>query len=349
MHNKAVGIDVHKDQHVAALIDQAGRKIATLSFANTPTGFERLIVWLDRHDARDVPVGIENAASYGQTLTVALVAAGLNCLDVPPWRTHRHRKTMGPAKSDPIDAQAIARVVLLLGDQLAPALQPDLARALGILTGVREQEVRDRTKTIMRLRAVWAGVNPTDERDAKDLAHPTQIRRLRRLKVPGGLVQRTAQDAIRMLAGRIAEHNTRLQQLERDMAALLAEHGNPFEELTGAATLTSAKLIAQIGNPKRFRNQAAFAAYTGTAPIQCGSGKTNGRHRLNRAGNRQLNSALHMIALVQTRCHPDAKAYIERRTAEGKTPREARRALKRHLSNVVYRQIIAWADAQALT
>jgi transposase len=108
-------------------------------------------------------------------------------------------------------------------------------------------------------------------------------------------------------------------------------------------------LIAQIGNPKRFKSQAAFAAYTGTAPIQCGSGKTNGRHRLNRAGNRQLNSALHMIALVQTRCHPDAKAYIERRTAEGKTPREARRALKRHLSNVVYRQITAWADAQALT
>lgn len=298
MHEKAVGIDVHKDQHVAALIDHAGRELATLRFANSPAGFEKFTEWIGLHDAQDARIGIENAASYGQTLTVALCSAGLDCVDVPPWRTHRHRKTMGPAKSDPIDAQAIARVVLLLGDQLAPALQPDLARALGILTALREQEIRDRTKTIMRLRATWAGVNPVDEAAAKDLFHPTQIRRLRRLNVPGGLVEKTAQDAIRMLAGRIAEHTKRLDQLEADMAALLAEHGNPFEDLTGAATLTSAKLIAQIGDPRRFKNAAAFAADTGTAPIQCGSGKTNGRHRLNRAGNRQLNTALHTIALV---------------------------------------------------
>lgn len=350
MHEKVVGIDVHKDQHVAALIDHTGRELATLAFPNSPNGFEKFTAWVELHDAKDARIGIENAASYGQTLTVALSSVGLDCVDVPPWRTHRHRKTMGPAKSDPIDAQAIARVVLLLGDELAPALQPDLARALGILTAVREQEIRDRTKTIMRLRATWASVNPVAEAAAKDLAHPTQIRRLRRLKVPGGLVEKTAQDAIRMLAGRIAEHTGRLEQLEADMAALLTEHGNPFEDLTGAATLTSAKLIAQIGDPRRFKNAAAFAAYTGTAPIQCGSGKTAGRHRLNRAGNRQLNTALHTIALVQARCHPDAKAYLERRTTtDGKTPREARRALKRHLSNVVYRKITAWTDAQALT
>ena len=349
MHTKVVGIDVHKDQHVAAIIDHAGRELATLAFANTPAGFGRLTTWIDQHDAQDARIGIENASSYGQALTVALCAAGLDCVDVPPWRTHRHRKTMGPAKSDPIDAQAIARVVLLLGDQLAPALQPDLARALGILTTLREQEIHDRTKTITRLRATWASVDPAAEAATKNLAHPSQIRRLRRLIVPGGLVEQTAQDAIRMLAGRIKEHNARLEQLETDMAALLAEHGNPFEDLTGAATVTSAKLIAQIGDPRRFKNAAAFAAYTGTAPIQCGSGKTNGRHRLNRAGNRQLNTALHTIALVQARCHPDARAYIERRTADGKTPREARRALKRHLSNVVYRRITAWANAQALT
>jgi transposase len=349
MTQNVVGIDVHKHQHVAAMIDPTGREIATITISNTPKGYEKFVAWLHQRDAQDAKIGIENAASYGQSLTVALCAAGLDCVDVPPWRTHRHRKTMGPGKSDPIDAQAIARVVLLLGEQLAPALQPDLARALGILTTVREQEVRDRTKTITRLRAIWAGVAPADEAACKDLAHPTQVRRLRRLTLPDGLVARTAQDAIRMLARRIAEHNQRLQRLEADMAALLTEHGNPFDQLTGAATLTSAKLIAQIGDPRRFKNAAAFAAYTGTAPIPAGSGKTSGRHRLNRAGNRQLNTALHTIALVQARCHPDARAYIARRTADGKTPREARRALKRHLSNVVYRQITAWADAQALT
>lgn len=349
MSTQAVGIDVHKEQHVAALIDEAGRQLATCEIANTIDGFQRFVGWLGEHDAKDATVGIENAASYGQTLTVALHHAGLRCVDVPPWRTHRHRKTLGPGKSDPIDALAIARVVLLTGDDLAPALQPALARALGILDGLRDQEVRDRTKTIVRLRAVWASIDPAAERAMKDVAHPRNVKRLRRLTFAGGLVERTAQDAVRMLAIRIAQHNDRVEQLERDMTELLREHRNPFEDLTGAGVVVAAKLIANTGDPRRFKNAAAFAAYSGTAPVPCGSGRTSGRHRLNRAGNRQLNAAIHRIALTQARCHPDARDYLARRTADGKTPREARRALKRHLSNVVYRRITTWADAQALT
>jgi transposase len=104
-------------------------------------------------------------------------------------------------------------------------------------------------------------------------------------------------------------------------------------------------VIAHAGDVRRFRNAAAFARFCGAAPIPCGSGQTAGGHRLHRGGNRQLNAALYSIAIVQARHHPPARAYLARKIAEGKTPREARRALKRQLANVVYRRLYAWAEA----
>jgi transposase len=103
-------------------------------------------------------------------------------------------------------------------------------------------------------------------------------------------------------------------------------------------------VIAHAGDVRRFRDAAAFARFCGAAPIPCGSGQTTGRHRLHRGGNRQLNAALSRIAIVQARHHPPARSYLARKIAEGKTPREARRALKRHLANVIYRRLHAWAE-----
>ena len=125
---------------------------------------------------------------------------------------------------------------------------------------------------------------------------------------------------------------------------MLAEHANPLADLQGAGTNLAATVIAQAGDVRRFRNASAFARFCGAAPIPCGSGKTANRHRLHRGGNRQLNAALYHIAIVQQRHHPDAKAYLARKIAEGKTPREARRALKRHLANDLYRRLYAWAE-----
>jgi transposase len=103
-------------------------------------------------------------------------------------------------------------------------------------------------------------------------------------------------------------------------------------------------MIAHSGDVRRFRNAAAYARFCGAAPIPCGSGKTADRHRLDRGGNRQLNAALHRIAIVQARVDPRARDFLDRKSAEGKTKREARRALKRHLANVVYRRLHAWAE-----
>src|SRR6266511_3689594 len=128
------------------------------------------------------------------------------------------------------------------------------------------------------------------------------------------------------------------------VAQLLTEHGNPVGDLHGAGTQIAAALIAHAGDVRRFRDAAAFARFCGAAPIPCGSGQTAGRHRLHRGGNRQLNAALYRIAIVQARHHPPARTYLARKIAEGKTQREARRALKRHLANVIYRRLYTWAE-----
>ncbi len=158
------------------------------------------------------------------------------------------------------------------------------------------------------------------------------------------LAQQTAARCIRELARDIDDLNRRIADLDYEIAELLAEHGNPLKDLHGVGTNLAATIVAQAGDARRFRDAGAFARFCGAAPIPCGSGQTTGRHHLHRGGNRQLNAALYRIAIVQQRHHPDAKTYLARKIAEGKTPREARRALKRHLATVLYRQLTAWAD-----
>ena len=149
---------------------------------------------------------------------------------------------------------------------------------------------------------------------------------------------------VRELARDVDALNQRISELDAQIAALLEAHGNPVADLLGAGNQIAAALIAHAGDVRRFRDAAAFARFCGAAPIPCGSGQTSGRHRLHRGGNRQLNAALYRIAIVQQRHHPAAKAFLARKIAEGKTPREARRALKRHLANVVYRRLRDWAE-----
>jgi len=171
-----------------------------------------------------------------------------------------------------------------------------------------------------------------------------ELRRLKRISFGDGLVEKLAARCIRELARDIEDLNQRITALDREIAELLDQHDNPLADLLGAGTNLTATVIAQAGDVRRFRDAAAFARFCGAAPIPCGSGQTAGRHRLHRGGNRQLNAALYRIAIVQQRHHPAAKAFLTRKTAEGKTPREARRALKRHLANVVYRRLHTWSE-----
>ena len=339
-----VGIDVHKHTHAAALLDGRGGELGLLTFATSPAGYQKLIGWLADRSAATAVIGVESPGSYGRCLVAALSAAGHEVLHVPAWRTHRERRRQGPGKTDPGDALAIADVVRRKRRELGPALQPELVRAISILELQRRRFVLDRTQAIQRLRSDWTQVDPVAEAKLVGCQRSGALRTLKRLDLGDGLVERIAASTIRQLARDIEDLNERIGELEAEIAALLEQHGNPVGDLLGAGNQIAAALISQAGDVRRFKNAAAFARYCGVAPIPCGSGQTAGRHRLHRGGNRQLNAALYRIAIVQQRHHPQAKAFLARKAQEGKTPREARRALKRHLANVIYRRLHAWAD-----
>ena len=217
-------------------------------------------------------------------------------------------------------------------------------RALAILELQRRRFVRDRTQAIQRLRSDWTQQDPVAEAGALRLNSQRELRRLKRIRFGDSLTEQIAARCVRELARDIEDLNRRIAALDKEIAELLDQHDNPLADLKGAGTNLTATIIAQAGDVRRFRDAAAFARYCGAAPIPCGSGQTAGRHRLHRGGNRQLNAALYRIAIVQQRHHPDAKAFLARKAAEGKTPREARRALKRHLANVLYRHLHKWAN-----
>jgi transposase len=339
-----VGIDVHKHTHAAALIDDRGGEIDTLVFANRPEGYRRLLEWLADYGAQEAVIGVESPGSYGRCLVGALAAAGHQVLHVPAWQTHRERHRQGPGKTDPGDAISIAHVVLRKHDELGPALEPELVRALGMLELQRRRFVRDRTQAIQRLRADWTQIDPAAEARVVRLDRQRELTKLKRIRFGSSLAEQVAARCIRELARDIEDLNHRIAALDREIVALLTEHGNPLADLHGAGTNLTATVIAQAGDVRRFRTSGAFARFCGAAPIPCGSGQTAGRHRLHRGGNRQLNAALYRIAIVQQRHHPAAQAFLTRKITEGKTPREARRALKRHLANVLYRRLHTWAN-----
>jgi transposase len=342
-----VGIDVHKRSHAAAIVDERGASIATLTIANSRAGVARLCRWLQEQSADGVAVGVENAGGYGRLLCAVLVASGHEVLNVPAWRVKRERVHEGPGKSDPADAVAIAQCVLRHRDKLGPALEPPLIRAIALLDTHRRQSVTRRTDAIQRLRAVWAQLDPEAECATSNVATKRALRHLKEIDFGDGLAELAAARCIHDLACEIEALNTRVAELERELAELLAAPGDPFADVRGAGLATTVTLIAQSGDVRRFRGDAAYARYGGSAPIPCGSGATAGRHRLHRGGNRQVNACLHRIAVTQARVDPRARAFLERKMGEGKTKREARRALKRHLSDVVYRRLYAWAE-QAL-
>ena len=339
-----VGIDAHKRFHVAALVDSGGAQLGALSFANSPEGTARLRRFLADHGATEAPIGVEGAGHFARLMCAQLQAAGHRVLDVPPWRTRRDRRTRGPGKSDAADALTIAQVVRVDGERLGPALEPELVRTIRLLELARRQAVRDRTQLIQRLRSLWVQIDPQAEAAVVACHRKKVLARLRAISFGPGPAAQVAAGTVRDLAADIERLNRRIARIEGEVHALLERHGNPVADLHGAGATVASALIAQAGDVRRFRGAAAFARYSGTAPIPCGSGQSAGRHRLHRGGNRQLNAALYRIALVQGRDDPAARAFIARKQAEGKTKREARRALQRHLANVVYRRLLAWAE-----
>jgi transposase len=245
-------------------------------------------------------------------------------------------------KSDPIDALAVARAALANPD-LPTARLDGPARELRLLVDHREDLVAERTRCVNRLR--W-------HLHELDATWDPPARRLVRLKHLDAVAERLRNfdGPVARIAAEIVVHARQLTvretDLQREITALVGEQAPTLLTLVGVGALTAAKIVAETADITRFKNKDAYARHNGTAPLPVWSGSRE-RHRLSRTANQQLNTAIHRIAITQMRCHPDARAYLDRRLTNGNTKTEALRALKRRLSDVVYRNLLA--DAQPTT
>jgi transposase len=333
----AIGIDTHKAT-LAACVVTSGRALAEATFVNDPGGHRALAVWARLH-AKGATIGIEGSASFGAAAARWLVAEGFSVREVPPQLSRRERRrTRRPGKSDPGDAFAIARVTDETS-HLPPVRLADRTHDLQLLVSAREQRVAEATRVRNALHAHLLALRPGYGARTPNLvaaSHRLRIRaELRRLT---GIEAELARSDLARLDALLAE----ARQLERRIVLLVGVH--PLLRLPGVGPLVAAKLIGRAGDVRRFRSADAFALLAGVAPIPASSGQVH-RMRLNRGGDRQLNHALFLAAITQARTHPDAKAYMARKRAEGKSGREALRCLKRRLARPVFQLLLEGADA----
>jgi len=335
-----VGIDAHKRTHTAVAIDEAGRKLGekTTRMTTTEANLE-LLRWADGFGP-DRRFGVEDCRHLSRRLEVDLLAAGEQIVRVPPkLMAHARDAARTYGKSDPIDALAVARAVLR--EPNLPLAHLDArTRDLRLLVDHREDLVRDRVGLIDRLRWHLHELDPSWDPDPRVLVRFKHLDRIAaRLEGLTSTLAWVATD----LVGRIRELTVAANELERRIVATTSGLAPTLLSVPGVGALTAAKIVAEVADVRRFRSKDRFARHNGTAPLPVWSGNRV-RHRLSRTGNRQLNTAIHRIAITQMRIHEPAKTYLERRMVNGNTKTEALRALKRKLSDVVYRALLVDAD-----
>jgi transposase len=328
-----IGADTHKYTHALAAVDAGtGRERGARQVKAEEQGYLAAVRWGRGLDDERV-WAIEDCRHVSRGFEQALIAAGERVVRVAPHRMGASRRgEREPGKSDQIDALAIARAVVKDGVERFPAAYLDRAAIeIRLLSDHRKDLVAERTRVQNRLRWHLLELCPELERSLGrgSLAHPRQLarvdRRLRRL--PACARVRIAREQIAQLR----DLTRRVDALERELLVLITAHRPRLLAETGCGALTAALLIGRTAGAQRFPSDASFARQTGTAPIPCASGQRH-RHRLDRGGDRQLNHALHVIAITRARHDPATKAYLARKEAEGKGKKGALRCLKRHLA-----------------
>ena len=327
------GVDTHLDVHVVAALDEKGTLLGVEAFETTRLGYKKLLCWLEDFGPVTL-VGVEGTSSYGAGLTRHLHAEGVAVVEVDrPNRQRRRRK----GKSDPEDAISAARAAFS-GDACGAAKTQDgNVEAIRVIRVARLSARRSRTLALNQMRSL---VSTAPEPIRDELRHLSVQRLLERAASyrPG-----TKRDVVsftkltlRSLARRAIDLEEEVKSYDALMGPLVAETAPKLLAALGIGTDSAAALLVAAGdNPHRLRSEAAFAHLCGTSPIDASSGKHE-RHRLNRSGDRQANSALWHIVITRMVYDPRTNAYIERRMKEGLTKKEAFRCLKRYIAREVY-------------
>jgi transposase len=336
-----IGVDPHKVSVAVAVVDEAkGELVERASFPQDRTGLRSLERWAKRFPERRWAV--ENSGGLGRHLAVRLAAAGELVVDVPPKLSARVRvlSTGNARKNDGLDALATA-LAASRNERLA-AVDPEAAsEVLRLLSERREDLVAERTRALNRLHGLLRDLVPGGV--ARTLSAHRAARILRSIRSQGAsarLRRRLASEVlrdIRTLDRKVADLNERIE-------AEVEASGTTLTEIFGVGPILAAKIIGTVGSVVRFPTRAHFASYSGTAPVEASSGEVV-RHKLSLAGNRKLNNALHMVAVCQARSEARGGDYYRKKIAEGKSRKEALRCLKRRISDVVFRSLVA--DSQA--
>jgi transposase len=336
-----LGGDCHKRTHTLVAVDENGRELARKTVLAVSAGHLDAQRWASQWPERRW--ALENCRHVSRCLETDLLMAGEMVVQVSPKLMAGARRTGREwGKSDPIDALAVARAALQNGDLPVAHLESD-SRDVKLLLDHRDDLVGERTRVQNRLRWHLHELEPTFEVPERSLDRKVVLHQV--AKVLRGHHGVAADIAVELLE-RVRQLTVRINELERQIGALVSQLAPSLLELDGCAALGAAKLIGETAGISRFKTPARFAMHNGSAPIPVWSG-TQERHRLNRGGNRQLNAALHRIAVTQIRLSGRGHDYFQHRRAVGDTKKEAIRALRRRISDEVYRRM--WQDQLSAT
>lgn len=328
-----VGVDTHKDEHVAVAINGLGARLGEHRLKATSNGYEDLESWATGM-GNLVTFGVEGTGSYGAGLSRFLSGRKHTVIEVSrPDRSTRRRL----GKSDPIDAEAAARAVLSGVAQGSPKSGTDDVEMIRMLKVAKNSAMKARTQATNQMMALVLTA-PAELRQALDGLSATMLVHRCAAFRPGDVVTpiAAARFALRSIARRHRQLSSEVTAIGTEIAWLVEATAPALLEAFGVGPDTAAALLITAGdNPERLKSEAAFAALCGVSPIPASSGKTN-RHRLNRGGDRRANAALHQVVIVRLRHDPRTKNYMKRRTAQGKTKKEIIRCLKRYVAREVF-------------
>lgn len=332
-----VGVDTHKHQHVAVALDGLGGRLAELEVSASNDGYLQLLVWARGLGAVHA-FGVEGTGSYGAGLARFLAHRGETVIEVsrPPRAGERRRC----GKSDPIDAENAARQVLAGQAAATPKLTDGVVEAIRLTRVARSTAIKARTQAMVALKSTLVTATDDLRAELEPLTNHKLIAACADLDTSGDPTdpQVAMAHTLASLARRWLDLHDEIKAHTRRLETLTTSAAPQLVDAFGIGPDTAAELLTAAGEaPGRVRSEAAFAKLCGACPVPASSGKTNGRHRLNRGGNRQANAALHRAVIVRMRWHQPTIAYVQRRTAEGLTKKDIIRCLKRYLAREVYR------------
>jgi transposase len=338
------GVDTHKYTHHAAVIDDQGRLLGDQGFPATAAGYGELLTWIRSHGQVQA-IGVESTGSYGATLTRLLTGAGERVIEVN--RPNRQARR-ADGKSDRLDAEQIARSVLGLTATATPKAKSGSVEVNRTLRVTRSSAVKARTQAFNTLHGIVIGAPSCLRDELVKLSKRTLVNRCSGLRPetesltelvdhPDRFLLASIKLTLRNLARRWKDLDAEVKALSCQIKPLVELAAPELVELFGVSFELAGQFLVTSGdNPQRIHSEAAFAKLCGVAPQPASSGRTTGRHRLSRGGDRNANSALYIVTIVRMRHHEATREYLARRTAEGLSKREIIRCLKRYIAREVY-------------